>query len=165
MTRPDPTPDPRAATNTEDPPPPLDVEGGGTRVNGHVFTTSVPEKPPLPVGVDGGPVHVGPAQRKGRAGRNLPAAIGVGVVLGGIVLLSLLLYKPAFYAIILVAIVVATWEMVRAVNTARIRPPMVPLLVGGATTAAITVMPAPTSAATTSDDNARVRPEQVMPWV
>ncbi|GAA1042918.1 hypothetical protein GCM10009557_70070 [Virgisporangium ochraceum] len=144
MARSDPTPEPRAATNTDDPPP-LDVEGGGTRVNGHprsaqddLFATPVPEKEPLPVGVDGGPVHVGPAQRKGRAGRNLPAAIGVGVALGGLVLLSLLLYKPAFYVIIVVAIVVGTWEMVRAVNTAKIRPPMVPLLVGGATMAVIT---------------------------
>jgi phosphatidate cytidylyltransferase len=137
MTRPDPTPEPRAATNTDDPPP-LDAEGGGTRVNGHLFTTPVPEKPPLPVGVDGGPVHVGPAQRKGRAGRNLPAAIGVGVALGGLVLLSLLLLKPAFYVIIVAAVVVGTWEMVRAVNTAKMYPPMVPLLVGGATTAVIT---------------------------
>jgi phosphatidate cytidylyltransferase len=141
MARPDPTPDQRAATNTDDPPP-LAMEGGGTRVNGHpsgeLFAAPVPEKPPLPIGVDGGPVEVGPAQRKGRAGRNLPAAIAVGVVLGGVVLLSLLLYRPAFYAIILAAIVVATWEMVRAVGTAGMRPPMVPLLLGGAAMAGIT---------------------------
>jgi phosphatidate cytidylyltransferase len=70
--------------------------------------------------------------RKSRAGRNLPAAIGVGVGLGAVVLASLLLWKPAFYGVILVALVVATWEMVRAVGTAGMRPPMVPLLLGGA---------------------------------
>jgi phosphatidate cytidylyltransferase len=163
MTGPDPTPDLRAATDTDDGPPSLPTTGpadGGSRVNGRhpeepaapagpaesaapdsdggLFTAPVPEKPPLPVGIDGGPVDVGPAQRKGRAGRNLPAAIAVGVGLGGLVLLSLLLYKPAFYAVIFAAIVIATWEMVRAVGTAGIRPPMVPLLLGGATMAGIT---------------------------
>jgi phosphatidate cytidylyltransferase len=98
----------------------------------------VPEKPPLPVGIDSGPVDVGPAQRKGRAGRNLPAAIAVGVGLGAVVLLSLLLYRQAFYVVVLAAILVGTWEMVRAVGTAGIRPPMVPLLIGGAAMAGVT---------------------------
>jgi len=79
-----------------------------------------------------------PPEKKSRAGRNLPAAIGVGAALGGLVLASLLLWKPAFYAVIVAAIVVATWEMVRAVGTAGIRPPMVPLLVGGAAMAWLT---------------------------
>lgn len=79
-----------------------------------------------------------PPARKGRAGRNLPAAIGVGSTLGALVLLSLLLWRPAFYAVIVVAIAVATWEMVRAVGTAGIRPPMVPLLLGGITMAWLT---------------------------
>ena len=144
MTGPDATPDLRA---THDPPPPPEASpvGGGDRVNGHdpeesdgLFTTPVPEKPPLPIGLDGGPVDAPPATRRSRAGRNLPAAIAVGATLGGVVLLSLLLWKPAFYGVILIALVVATWEMVRAVGTAGMRPPMLPLLVGGAVMIALT---------------------------
>ena len=36
-----------------------------------------------------------PAQDHGRAGRNLPAAIGIGVGLGAYVVLSLIFCKPA----------------------------------------------------------------------
>lgn len=68
----------------------------------------------------------------GRAGRNLPAAIGVGLVLGGSVIASLFLWRPAFLAIAALAVVVGTWEMVRAVRLGGLRPPLVPLLVGGA---------------------------------
>lgn len=134
MTRPD-TPDPRAV---DDPPPPAETgrAGGGLRVNG---ATPHPEVPPVPEELPE-ELHEPdePAPRKSRAGRNLPAAIGVGVGLGAIVLASLLLWKPAFYGVILVALVVATWEMVRAVNSADMRPPMIPLLVGGATTVGLT---------------------------
>jgi phosphatidate cytidylyltransferase len=66
-----------------------------------------------------------------RAGRNLWAAVGVGLLLGGIVLASLLLWKPAFYGVILVAVWIATWEMVRAVGNGGLEPPLVPLLLGG----------------------------------
>jgi len=67
----------------------------------------------------------------GRAGRNLPAAIGVGVVLGGAVLASLLLWRPAFVLIAGLASAVGTWEMVRAVRSSGAKPPMVPLVLGG----------------------------------
>ena len=41
-------------------------------------------------------VPAAPANTHGRAGRNLPAAIGVGVGLGAWVILSLTFFKPAF---------------------------------------------------------------------
>jgi phosphatidate cytidylyltransferase len=66
----------------------------------------------------------------GRAGRNLPAAIGVGVVLGAIVLSSLFFWRPAFLGVLLAAIAVGTWEMTRAVAQ-RAHAPAVPLLAGG----------------------------------
>jgi phosphatidate cytidylyltransferase len=72
-----------------------------------------------------------PAKSSGRAGRNLPAAIGVGVTLGAVVLASLFLWRPAFLGVVIVAMVIATWEMVRAVRTSGIRPPMAPLIAGG----------------------------------
>jgi phosphatidate cytidylyltransferase len=72
-----------------------------------------------------------PAKSKGRAGRNLRAAIGVGVTLAAVVVASLVLWPPAFLGVVVLAIVVATWEMVRAVGTRGVRPPMVPLIAGG----------------------------------
>jgi phosphatidate cytidylyltransferase len=72
-----------------------------------------------------------PAKASGRAGRNLPAAIAVGVTLGGVVLASLILWRPAFLAVVILAIVVATWEMTRAVRSSGAHPPMLPLIAGG----------------------------------
>jgi hypothetical protein len=54
------------------------------------------------------------APRGGRAGRNLPTAIGVGVLLAGIVLGSLFLWRPAFVAVLAVGACVGVWEMVHA---------------------------------------------------
>jgi phosphatidate cytidylyltransferase len=79
-------------------------------------------------GASGTPDNVDPPKAS-RAGRNLPAAIGVGSGLGAAVLVSLLFWKPAFFFLIVVAACVGTWEMVRAVKE-RARPPMIPLLVG-----------------------------------
>ncbi len=52
----------------------------------------------------------------GRAGRNLPAAIGVGAVMGGAVLASLLLFPPSFLVIALIGVVAATWELANALS-------------------------------------------------
>jgi phosphatidate cytidylyltransferase len=54
------------------------------------------------------------APKVGRAGRNLPKAIGVGLLLVGIVLGSLFLWRPAFVAVLAVAACVGVWEMVHA---------------------------------------------------
>jgi phosphatidate cytidylyltransferase len=72
-----------------------------------------------------------PPAGAGRAGRNLPAAIGVGVTLGAIVLTSLFAWRPAFLIVVVAAVWVATWEMVRAVRASGARPPLVPLVAGG----------------------------------
>jgi len=88
--------------------------------------------PPGAVGVPGPPS--GPPPPAGKTGRNLPAAIGVGAGLGALVLVPLLTYRPAFVLVIAAAVVVGVWEMVRAISAAEARPPLVPLLVGGAGT-------------------------------
>ncbi|MEV0728976.1 phosphatidate cytidylyltransferase [Polymorphospora sp. NPDC050346] len=66
-----------------------------------------------------------------RAGRNLPAAIGVGVTLGAVLVGTLFAYRPAFLVVIALAFSVGIWEMTRAVRAVDARPPMVPLLAGG----------------------------------
>ncbi|MEV4346119.1 phosphatidate cytidylyltransferase [Actinoplanes sp. NPDC049596] len=65
-----------------------------------------------------------------RAGRNLPAAIGVGVGLVLVVLLSLLFWGPAFFAVIVVASGVGVWEMTRALRSSGANAPVVPLVAG-----------------------------------
>ncbi|MPZ25706.1 MAG: phosphatidate cytidylyltransferase [Micromonosporaceae bacterium] len=72
-----------------------------------------------------------------RAGRNLPAAFAVGGGLAVVVLASLLLWRPAFLAVIVAAVGVATWEMVRTVRATGVHPPLVPLLAGGAAMAVV----------------------------
>jgi phosphatidate cytidylyltransferase len=66
----------------------------------------------------------------GRAGRNLPVAIAVGVSLGVSVLLSLFLYKPAFVVIGVLAIGLGVWELARSLRIADVRAPVIPLLAG-----------------------------------
>ena len=59
---------------------------------------------------------VGPAPKKSRAGRNLPAAIGSAVVLLAIIA-SLVFWKPAFMLIVVAAVLVAVWELGHAFAT------------------------------------------------
>ncbi|MDW5324005.1 phosphatidate cytidylyltransferase [Plantactinospora sp. KLBMP9567] len=66
-----------------------------------------------------------------RAGRNLPAAIGVGLVLGAAIVVPLFLFRPAFLVVVALAVSVGIWEMTRAVRPAGMRPPLVPLVAGG----------------------------------
>ncbi len=67
-----------------------------------------------------------------RAGRNLPAAIGVGVFLGGLIILTALLWAPSFVALVTVVVVIGSLEMTTALRAGRIAPPLIPVLVGGA---------------------------------
>lgn len=65
-----------------------------------------------------------------RAGRNLPAAIAVGVSLILVVLASLVIYKPAFLGVIALAAGVGVWEMVQALKKSGADAPLIPLLGG-----------------------------------
>lgn len=65
-----------------------------------------------------------------RGGRNLPAAIGVGLGLGALIIASLALYRPSFVYVVLVAIAVGVYEIVTAIGTVEARPPLIPLLAG-----------------------------------
>jgi len=65
-----------------------------------------------------------------RAGRDLRAAIGVGLSLVAVIVASLLLWRPAFLAVLTAAILVAVVELTRALRAGRFSPPLVPLLIG-----------------------------------
>ncbi|MBD0291998.1 MAG: phosphatidate cytidylyltransferase [Jiangellaceae bacterium] len=67
----------------------------------------------------------------GRAGRDLRAATGVGLALAGLVLGSLLLWRPAFVALALAVTAVAVWELRDAFALKNIRLPLVPVILGG----------------------------------
>ncbi|SNC72239.1 phosphatidate cytidylyltransferase [Kytococcus aerolatus] len=66
-----------------------------------------------------------------RAGRNLPAAIAVGVALGALILLSLLIRREGFVLLVGLAGAVAAWELMRALHQrpGGIRVPVVPTVV------------------------------------
>ncbi|MFF0173686.1 phosphatidate cytidylyltransferase [Micromonospora profundi] len=70
----------------------------------------------------------------GRAGRNLPAAIGVGLSLGALIVVPLVFYPQAFLVVVAAAVAVGIWEMARAVRRSGAHPPLVPLIAGGVLT-------------------------------
>ncbi|MET7833978.1 phosphatidate cytidylyltransferase [Micromonospora sediminicola] len=69
-----------------------------------------------------------------RAGRNLPAAIGVGVALGAAIVVPLFFFLPAFLAVLAAAVAIGIGEMARAVRRSGAHPPLVPLVAGGVLT-------------------------------
>lgn len=67
-----------------------------------------------------------------KAGRNLPAAIGVASLLAAVVLVSLFANRPVFgIGVVGVAVGIGMWELIRALNADGVPVPMAPLLVGG----------------------------------
>ena len=66
----------------------------------------------------------------GRAGRNLPVAIGVGLSLGALVLSTLYLFKPAFLVVVIAAILVGLWELVTSLREKQLHAPFVPIAAG-----------------------------------
>jgi phosphatidate cytidylyltransferase len=90
------------------------------------------------VSASGGPPPSGagadpaPARRRIRAGRNLPAAIAVGLALGAVILVPLFTVKAGFVAVVSAAVAVGTFEVVRALRLAGLRPALAPLCAGAA---------------------------------
>ncbi|WP_134323116.1 phosphatidate cytidylyltransferase [Cumulibacter soli] len=68
----------------------------------------------------------------GKAGRDLPAAIGVGVGIGAVVLLTLFVYRPAFGALVLLVVGIACYEISTALRSRGFLVAWWPLVVGGA---------------------------------
>ncbi|MEU4241600.1 phosphatidate cytidylyltransferase [Actinoplanes sp. NPDC026619] len=90
------------------------------------------------------PEKRGPGKRRAgkpkgsRAGRNLPAAIAVGVSLILLVLASLLIWTPAFIGLIAVASGAGAWEMANALRKTGAKAPLIPLMAGAVVMSALT---------------------------
>ena len=65
-----------------------------------------------------------------KAGRDLRAAVGVGLLLAGLVIGTLIVDARAFLVVVIAAICVGAWELRRAIATTGITIPLVPLLLG-----------------------------------
>jgi phosphatidate cytidylyltransferase len=72
-----------------------------------------------------------PPAKVNRAGRNLPAAIGVGALLGGLVILTLLTVKATFLLFMGAALVVGLAELTGALAKRDIQIPVIPVAAGG----------------------------------
>ncbi len=73
----------------------------------------------------------GAPAKASKAGRNLPAAIAVGVALGGMAI-GILLFAPKWWlALLAAAIAMATHEVIRRLREHGYVMPVVPLMVGG----------------------------------
>ncbi|MEV7088199.1 phosphatidate cytidylyltransferase [Streptomyces sp. NPDC093085] len=97
---------------------------GAARPGGPPFRDETPQEPMA--------VPPQPPPKK-RAGRDLRAAIGVGVGLGAVVAASLFIVKAVFIGVIAIAVVVGLWELTSRLDEKKgIKAPLVPLAVGGA---------------------------------
>jgi phosphatidate cytidylyltransferase len=106
---------------------------------------------------------VPPAPQKdyGRAGRNLPAAVGSAVVLLVAIGGSLFFFKAAFMLIVAAAVLVAVWELHRGLSAKAIDIPEQPLMVGGVVMVAVAYFWGPPALVTATAVTALV----VMLWL
>ncbi|MFD4699161.1 phosphatidate cytidylyltransferase [Streptomyces niveus] len=101
-----------------------DDDRGAARPGGPLFRDETPQEP-----MSAPP----PPPPKKRAGRDLRAAIGVGMGLGAVIVASLFIVKAVFIGVIVVAVVVGLWELTSRLDEKKgIKAPLVPLAVGGA---------------------------------
>jgi phosphatidate cytidylyltransferase len=69
-------------------------------------------------------------KKQSRAGRDLPAAIGVGAGLGALIIATLLIRKESFLVLLAAAVAVGIWEMRAALRHAGVEAQLVPAVVG-----------------------------------
>ena len=87
-----------------------------------------PSLPPAATPLTRGQIRA--AQQHGRAGRNLPIAIIVGVALAAVVIGSLFVRKEAFVLVVAAAVCMSLWELSQALGQRGITVPIVPVAVG-----------------------------------
>jgi phosphatidate cytidylyltransferase len=69
--------------------------------------------------------------KRSRTGRNLPAAAAIGILLGGLVLVTLFTVKATFLAYVGFIVAVGLWELRQALADRGINLPLIPLAAGG----------------------------------
>ncbi|WP_127355509.1 phosphatidate cytidylyltransferase [Actinacidiphila soli] len=106
---------------------------GAAQLSGPLFRDENPQPAEQPGPPPSSPDPDQPGRAKKNAGRNLRAAIGVGIGLGAVIIASLFVVKAAFVGVVVAAVVVGLWELTsRLEERKEIRTPLVPLAVGGA---------------------------------
>jgi phosphatidate cytidylyltransferase len=110
----------------------LDLYEPGQNVESDPSPTgaSTPAQEPRDPDASGDPAE--PPRRTSRTGRNLPVAIGVGLLLGAFVVLTLFTVKSTFLIMMGAAVAIGIWELDRALHPREIRLPLIPLYAGGA---------------------------------
>lgn len=101
---------------------------GGRHSGRHVSIRAVLDTATLPPSLS--PVLLREDVPTSKAGRNLPAAIGVGLGLGAVLLATLWLWRPGFLIIVCAAVVYALYEITTGIATVEARVPLIPLIVG-----------------------------------
>jgi len=94
--------------------------------------TDIAADEPVPEDIPPEALAAQPLPKHIRTGRNLPVAIGVGVVLGGLALLTLLTVKATFLIYMGVALAIGLHELAAALKTRGINVPLIPVALGGA---------------------------------
>jgi phosphatidate cytidylyltransferase len=94
--------------------------------------TDIAADEPVPEDIPPEALAAQPLPKHIRTGRNLPVAIGVGVVLGGLALLTLLTVKATFLIYMGVALAIGLHELAAALKTRDINLPLIPVALGGA---------------------------------
>jgi phosphatidate cytidylyltransferase len=89
-----------------------------------VSASRLPEQP-IPA------VHPAQRPRTPRAGRNLWAAIVVGLSMGAAILAALYTVRQVFIGIVAATVAVSTWELAGALRRAGIKVSLPPVLIGG----------------------------------
>jgi phosphatidate cytidylyltransferase len=71
-------------------------------------------------------------RKPSRTGRNLPVAAAIGLVLGGLVIVTLFTVKATFLAYVGAVVAMALWELRQALLERGISLPLIPIAAGGA---------------------------------
>ncbi len=90
----------------------------------------MPHVTPDPTSMNPGDATSAPAEKKRGPGRNLPAAITTGVVLGGIAVASLLWWNWGFALLAAVGLTLGVWEVCNALEKTGAHPARWPILIG-----------------------------------
>jgi len=87
---------------------------------------------PVPEDIPPEALAAQPLPKHIRTGRNLPVAIAVGVIMGGLALLTLLTVKATFLIYMGAALALALHELAAGLKTRDIHVPLAPVALGGA---------------------------------